>query len=337
MKKIVFILSFAITLLLSACGDGSTFSAEGTVKDLGSQNMRVVYYSDGTQLLTVPVKDNKFEFKAEITQPTIVEFYGANKTLLGRCYVDKGDDMECSFIKNSPQRANVKGNDVSERWCKFLNDNIETFARGDSKKINSMIAKYITSNKQDILSTLLLITEYITPENNDEAIKLLASIAPEARPQHLIESYEALLDRGNNVKAREKVSMTSYFSSTDSLSTFVPHESSYSIITFSNDPTRKDSKLESDLRTLREDYPNKRLQVVDISFDPDTMTWKRSIRYDSASWKQGWVVGGASAHSIERLGISRLPFYIVADSTGKQLYRGTSINEAKTKIKEVLK
>ena len=125
MKKIVFILSFAITLLLSACGDGSTFSAEGTVKDLGSQNMRVVYYSDGTQLLTVPVKDDKFEFKAEITQPTIVEFYGANKTLLGRCYVDKGDDMECSFIKNSPQRANVKGNDVSERWCKFLNDNID--------------------------------------------------------------------------------------------------------------------------------------------------------------------------------------------------------------------
>ena len=88
MKIIVFILSFAITLLLSACGDGSTFSAEGTVKDLGSQNMRVVYYSDGTQLLTVPVKDDKFEFKAEITQPTIVEFYGANKTLLGRCYVD---------------------------------------------------------------------------------------------------------------------------------------------------------------------------------------------------------------------------------------------------------
>ena len=74
MKKITLLLSLSLMLLLYSCGDASTFSAEGTVKDLGTQNMRVIYYCDGTQLLTVPVKDDKFEFKAQITQPTIVEF-----------------------------------------------------------------------------------------------------------------------------------------------------------------------------------------------------------------------------------------------------------------------
>ena len=337
MKKITLLLSLSIMLLLYSCGDASTFSAEGTVKDLGTQNMRVIYYSNGTQLLTVPVKDDKFEFKAQITQPTIVEFYTSGKMLLGRAFVSNGDDLECTFIKNSPQRAVIEGNDVSERWTKFLNENIETFARGNVKKINSLVAKYITSNKQDILSTLLLITEYINLENEDEAIKLLSTISPEARPQSIIESYEALLDRGNNVKAREKLSTTSYYSRDDSLSTYIPHKSSYSVIAFSNESSRQEEKLAENMRAFSNDYAKKRLQVVDISFDPDTALWKKSTATDSATWQQGWVLGGASAHSIERLGISRLPYYIVADSTGNQLYRGCSIDSVKNKIKRLLK
>jgi len=65
--------------------------------------------------------------------------------------------------------------------------------------------------------------------------------------------------------------------------------------------------------------------------------WKKSIENDSATWVQGWVVGAASAHSIERLGINRLPFFIIADSTGKQLYRGPSVDSVTHRIEELLK
>ena len=337
MKNIYFLYALMMIFLLSSCGNSTTFTAEGSIKDLGTQNMRVVYYSNGVQLLTVPVKDDKFNFEANIEVPTIVEFYTSNRSLLGRAYVSPGDDIECVFQKGSPSRAKVEGNDVSERWSKFLNDNIETFARGNIDNINSLIAQYITAHKDDILSTILLVSEYITSENNEEATKLLSSISAEARPESLIDSYEALLDRGNNIKAREKIAMTSYYSSSDSLATFVPHKSSYSILAFSNEPSRKSANISEDMRSLREEYSDKRLQVIEISLDLDTATWKKSIKPDSATWQQGWVVGGASAHSIDRLGISRLPFYIVADSTGIQLYRGNSAEDAKKEIENLFK
>ena len=337
MKNIILLISLSISLLLTSCSDGETFSVEGKVKDLGTQNMRVIYYSNGVQLLTVPVKNDKFEFKASITQASIVEFYTSNKMLLGRAYVKPGDDIECVFQKNSPRRAEIKGNDISERWCKFLYDNIETFSRGNIQKINALVAKYISTHKNDVLSTILLITEYVTPENGEEASKLLSTITAEARPQSLIESFEALLDRGNNIKAHEKISITSYFSNSDSLITFAPHESSYSILAFSNASARQEHNIPQSMRSLRDSYSENRLQIVDISFDTETLTWKKSIQPDSATWQQGWLMGGASAHSIERLGITRLPFYIVADSTGKQIYRGSSIKNAEEEITNLLK
>lgn len=338
MKKFVLILSAVLAMFLVSCGDGVTFAVEGSVEELGTQNMRVVYYANGmVNMQVVEVKDGKFEFKGKTDVPTMLEFYTANKSLLGRAYVMAGDGIKCRLFKNSPYKAEVKGNDVSQRWSGFLKENLTTIARGNSDDINQVVAKYVNANKNDVLSTILLLTEYDSSQNGVEATKLLSAIAPEARPQYLIESYEALLERSNGVKAREKLSITSYFSSADSLKTFVPRESSYSVLAFSNETSRKDDLLADSMRVLRKDFPKKRLQIVDISFDPDTLEWKRSIKPDSATWAQGWVAGAASARSIERLGVTRLPFYIVADSTGTQLYRGSSLIDATAIVRKQLK
>ncbi len=337
-EKANIILVAIMMLVLNSCSDPTTFTVKGNIEGEGTQNMRAVYYDDGgINLLIVPVDNGKFEFEANLNAPTLIEFFSANKILMGRAYVEPGDDIKCNLYNNAPYKAQIKGNDVSERWSKFLNDNIEITASENSDKINSLIVDYINKNNADVLSTILLITEYHTPENNEEASKLLLAIAPEARPHDLIESYEALLDRSFNIKASEKLTMISHYSSTDSLKTFVPNESSYTIITFSNKDTRNDGELADSLRMLRKSYHGKRLQVIDMSLDEDTTIWKKSVKNDSATWRQGWIVGTVSSPSIERLGVSRLPFYIVADSTGKQIYRGGSIENAISMVNERLK
>lgn len=337
-KKVIIILSSILVLLLNSCGDQSSFAVKGRIDGNEAQNMRVVYYANGeVNMLIVPVNDGKFEFEAPLNAPTLVEFFLANKSLLGRAYVEPGDEIKCKLYNNTPYKANIKGNEVSERWTKFLKDNIEITASENTEKKNALVADYINKNKTDILSTLLLITEFQTLENSEEASKLLLMIAPEARQQNIIESYEALLDRSYNIKASGKVSAISHYSSTDSLKTFIPHESSYTIIAFSNKDTRKDGELADSLRELRKAYHGKRLQVIDMSLDADTAIWKKSIKNDSATWRQGWVVGAVSALSLEQLGIYRLPFFIVTDSTGKQIYRGGEIENANAMVNERLK
>lgn len=337
-KKLFFILSIAIATLLSSCSDSAIFSAKGKVEDVGSQNMRVIYYSnDAVTSIIVPIEYGQFNFEAEIKAPSLLEFYTANKSLLARAYVDPSDKIKCHFFKGEPLKATIEGNDVSERWSAFLKQNINILEKKDVAKINALVSSYISSHKDDLLSTLLLLTEYSAIGYEDEASSLLSSIAPEARPQSLITAYEAILDRVINVRSRERLSNISFYHKNDSLSTFASHKASYSILIFSNDIARKNNEFNTKLRSLRKDYHKKRLQILDMSLDPDTAIWKKSIKSDSATWEQGWVVGSVSAHSIERLGISRLPFYIVADSTGTQLYHGTSISDTEQTIAQKLK
>ena len=337
-KKISLIFSFVAALLLVSCGEATTFTVEGKISDVGVQNMRAIYYADGAvNVLVVPVKDGAFEFEANATEPTMVELFSTNKVLLGRGYVYPGDNIECVLYKSAPYKAKISGNEISERWSKFLLENSEVLESNDTKKINVLVESYINSNKTDLLSTLLLLTEYVTPNNEPMAAKLLAAISPDARPQSLIEGYEALLNRSTSVKANEKLGMISFYSSVDSLKSIVAHSSSYIVVAFSDKDTRNEGEIIDSLRALRERYHNRRLQIADISLDIDTTVWKKSIKNDSATWQQGWVVGAVSSHSIDRLGINRLPFYIVADSTGKQLYRGTSIIDASNEVNKVLK
>ena len=338
MKKLSFILSLVALFLLSSCSEPTTFTVNGEIDGGGTQKMRAIYYADGAaNLLGIDVSNGKFKVEGNLTEPSMIEFFSANKKLLGRGYVEPGDELKCKFYKDSPYKAEITGNEVSERWSKFLRDNANTFASNNPEKINNLVKKYINNNKSDILSTLLLLTEFSTPDNEMEAAKLLSLIDPEARPQSLIDSYEALLDRYTNVKASENLAMISYYSSTDSLKTIVPHSTSYSVVAFSNNETRNNGEIADTMRSLRDKYHPRRLQVVDISRDTDTLVWKKSIKGDSATWQQGWVIGAVSAHSIDRLGITRLPFYIVADSTGKQLYRGNSISKATDEVNQVLK
>ena len=337
MKKITLLLTVIVATLLSSCGDSSKFSAKGMIEDVGSQNMRVIYYAnDAVQVLNVPVEFGRFSFETEIKSPTLLEFYTANKALLARAYIDGDERIECKFYNGIPYKAEIKGSDISERWTTFLNENSETISNGNVEEINALVAKYINSNKDDILSTLLLLTEYTTIGNEEAAASLLASINAEARPISLTKQYEILLDRTNNVKSRELLYNTSFYDKNDSISIFAPHKSSYSLLVFSNEKTRKSNNIAKELRNMRNDFHEKRLQIVDISLDTDTAIWKKAIKTDSATWTQGWVIGSVSALSIERLGISRLPFYIVADSSGTQLYHGLSINDAEKAITQHL-
>lgn len=57
----------------------------------------------------------------------------------------------------------------------------------------------------------------------------------------------------------------------------------------------------------------------------------------SAIWLQTWAPGSVASTNIGKLSIPRLPYFIVADSTGAQIYRGPSISTAENTISGKLK
>ena len=102
---------------------------------------------------------------------------------MGRVYASNGDRIECHLTRNAPEKIQVSGNEISERWAKFLNDNADRLTSAGG---NDAIEEYVRKNPSDIVSTLLMLTSYDASSDALRADSIMSSINPEMRPSLLL-------------------------------------------------------------------------------------------------------------------------------------------------------
>lgn len=317
-RLILFILSVLI-LSAGACSSDDSFRVNGVIEGKPTMNLRAGYYADGKyKTVITAVREGEFEFFGNAGQPAILEITDYEYRPIARLYVRNGETYDIRLEQGQPYSIHASGNDENERWSAFLRDNSAKLQGGEA---NSVVAAYINSHPDDIVSTFLLLTEYDASVNIAEADTLFATIAPEARPSALTEGYAFILERLASAVAGAEVPPLKYIDRRDSLMSFNPARQEYSVIAVSTQQNQRSDSLVPALRRLSKKFPKKRLQILDFSLDGDTMVWKRAARMDSATWNQGWVAGGLAGMSVDRLCIPSLPFIIVCDSTGRQLIR----------------
>ena len=109
--------------------------------------------------------------------------------------------------------------------------------------------------------------------------------------------------------------------------------------------SRLEAKLKAGFRCVKlkigaidfdKELDSKRLQIVDVNLDSDTLRWKSILRNDSASWRRYWAVGGVVNNYVRNLSISSTPYYILSDSTGNILYHGDNFAAARKLIENKL-
>lgn len=321
-----FIAAVVVVVTLGGCGDDETFTIEGTIEGNPTMNMRFVYYANNTlnRGLTA-AREGKFEFKGVAPVPAIVEILDNEYRLLGRLYAVNGDRIECRLTRGRPHDIKVNGSETSERWANVLAENAEALA-GPGR--NEVVERYVAANPSDVVSMLLMLTEYDASRDALRADSVLSSIAQEARPSTLVDGFNAMLQRLVAHTATEKVAVIPYFNVRDSLVSFRPSARPWSLVVLSDSKTGRSDSIVPALRKLSRKALRPKLQVAEFSMDRDTLSWRRDIRNDSAAWSQGWVPGSIASAGIERLGIPSLPYFIVVDSTGRQALRTSSVTEA---------
>ena len=118
----------------------------------------------------------------------------------------------------------------------------------------------------------------------------------------------------------------------DTVTTFSPRKHRLSLLVFSDENSGRADSIVPALRRLRKAHTDKALGIIDISLDTDTLAWQSSTRNDTATWDAAWGTGGIASAALRPLAIPRLPYFIVTDSVGSQIYRGASISQALKKI-----
>ena len=130
---------------------------------------------------------------------------------------------------------------------------------------------------------------------------------------------------------RELSSLTLYDRS-DSVVTFSTRRKSYSLIAIvGTDHVQRDSVIPA-IKSLSTGSISPRVAILEISTAPDSTAWKNSVAPDTVSWRQTWEPVALTSHALSRLAIPSVPFFIVTDSTGTQLFRGQSVTEATSAI-----
>jgi len=325
------ILVIIISLFLLGCTDNEQFRVNGTIEGNPTMTLRVGYYADGVYSTQITAaREGKFEFFGKAKQPTVVEILDYDYRPLMRLYASNGETFEIEYDRARPYAAKIRGNDVSERWSKFLADNEAAFM-SSADSANAVIARYVAEHPSDIVSTLLMTTAY----NSRDAVaadSIMGIIEPQARPSSLTESGSYMMQRLISEAANDTIEPLRYAGRMDSARVFDFSEHRVNLLAFSRWGKYRDDSIMPRLEKLSK---VKNLNVLEIDVDPNSTSMIR--RSDTLAWMVGRMPGGLTARGIERLGIPSEPYFIVADSAGAQLLRTPSAGEATDYVLKLLK
>lgn len=342
--------------LLQSCGSGPDFRIQGFVDGLGTQNLKVVYYADGAfQQVSAPAVDGNFTMLGHTDEPTLVWIYNNAGSLVGRLVVDGGDNIAARFAIGNPLDFKVKGNDESELLAKFMSENSELITRvnrtsaagganrragastateADINALNAAVAEFVKNHSGSVAASAVLV-EFYNMSGGREALgrELLEMIDSDERPASIVEPFIYSLSAAefpDSLKMAKHSPLRKGLrllpSRGDSLITLTTRGHARTVLMFTDDESRRCdsvSNLASVLRTLAG------VRLADISLDNDTSSWRRSLPDPGQpDIERFWSLGGPASPGIIGLKISRLPFFVVADSTSRLIYRGTSVKAA---------
>lgn len=331
MKNIITICAATLCLLLATvgCKNNSSFKVEGDIAGAVSTNLHIVYPgNDVLNNVMIAARDGKFTFEGRSDEPTMVQILDNEYNLIGFLYAENGDNIKVHISGRPLAISAIEGNDVNLRLSKWLTANADILKSKDSSRINKAIAAYAGANHDDIVSSMLVVSLYDAQNDPVGALQLLENLSPQARPGHIVEGLSMGLQRVAAPQATGKVKTIEYLSYADSMASFKPATAKRSLLVFTGEVRHRADTLLTGLRTAKNEGAN----VVEFTLSTDTFTWRASVRDDSTTWTHGWIPGGLSAPTVSTLGIPTLPFFIVTDGTGRQLYRGASLTAARAAL-----
>ncbi len=331
MKKMRFLYLFIISILFVSCGGGDDFVVDGVIDGYGTRNIYAVYYADGAyKNKVITAIDGKFFFQGISSKPVIVSLFSGEGRLLGRFVACNGDALSCAISIDSKYENKIEGNKCNEDLTKFFAENKEILSSSDWKQHNDVIEKYVVAHPDNLVSTVLLTTEYYTMGNEHKVDSLLSLINKEARPIYMTESLASQIARGLSTEKGDKLPAMELYTIADTMFKYIADDYARSLLCFTDLGINSGDSIVTIIKRLRNGV--KSLKIVDISLALDSIEWKNNVKKDTFDWMQTWIPGQVMAKSIEKLSIPKLPYFIVADSTGMAIYQGSSMSEAESVI-----
>lgn len=325
-------------LIIAGCSDSDHFTIEGRIDGAGAQSVTLTYYSrGGLKSSTISARNGVFIFSGNAPAPSLAFITVAPENVrIATIVVRDGDHITVEANLNEPYAAKVTGNSESEETAEWIKDNIAALKSHDEKSINKAVADYVRSNPQKLSSTAILTSFYLSAGNESAADSLYSMLDRNVRQPEMTLAFNSVISSYIGSQSKAPIPFLSLYERRDSIISINPLRYSATLICIVSDNKKSRDSIAARLHQLTGEYDRRKLMAVEISTAPDSASWINSLGRDSVKWLQAWTHGSVSSAPLRKLGINRIPYFIVADSIGQAIYRGPSISNAVKTIKKRL-
>lgn len=333
----------ALMALLSACARNE-FSLEFSLPSDAGSSFRVVYHASnskgGLVVETVAALQNgRGVLKCITRYPAVVFISSSPGSQPLAVYATKGDRIKISGDSRDALSWAVEGNEVNEAWTQWRRDNAATLQKRDPDEVNAAVARYVEANPGSQLSTLLLATTFSRRADESLYARLRGMLTGKALDRRLLDACSQCDNIHILPSAPARIGALRLHTLTGKARLLRPDSARASILYFwvtgaEGRPIAIDS-----LKALSAAYPDSSARnIADISLDPDSVNWASPLKYDSLRHTvRAWMPRGTADPRLMRMGVARVPFLIVTDSCGRQIYRGDDISDATVAFRSLMK
>lgn len=339
--KRLFLLSILIAAaaLLHSCSDDNDFTIDGSIAGVGSQSVTLTYFAGGgMKHQTITPSDGKFSFKGESQQPTMAILTVApDGVRIATLVVRNGDHVTVDADLANPLATKASGNSDSEAIAGWTAKNARILESGKAGEINRLVSDYVLDNRSRLSATAILTSFYLAEGYESTADSLLSALDANVRRPEMTQGFNNVISDVLGAAATGPVPFLSLYSSNDSIISINPLRHKATLLCFLGTDRKERDSVVANLRILNDGYSREQLIMAEVSMAPDSAAWRTSIGRDTAGWARTWVRGSVAGAPIRKLGVRRIPFFIVADSAGAAIYRGPSISLARKAVEKKLK
>ena len=324
MKQIHLFLLILVAVLTS-CNSGS-FKIDGNITNLENNTVKVVFRGDsGIVEQTADVdKKGHFAFKGESSQPAIVYLLNDRYETLAVVVAANGDHIKVKGDAGKNMSIKVKGNRLNENWQLFRDEHAAFYTDPNPSRLDAAIEKYVREHPDDVLSTVLMMVDYSDYNDLAKVNKMLKGINTEARPESLTANMMVttqLKKRRTNLPRLTTLNLVKHGGDFEEIKL----ADRMTLLSLWANPQNDRSTLAANLQSISDKTEGK-IRIIDILAESDTLRWHQTIQGEK--WPHYWAPGGPLEQGIQLLGITSLPWYAVADSTGLIVYSGPNLDTA---------
>lgn len=334
-------------LTLTACTDNSV-EIEAELDAADNSSYRIIWLaSSKTQNFygetVIAIRAGKGAVTIPTRYPSVVFVSkGSDSRPATFFWAERGDKIKISGSSgHDPLSWKISGNKINEELTEWRSANIATLGKCafSPGAANGIIAEYVKKNSDNPVASLLLLCVYSRADNEEEFSRLWNSLGEKARDERLL----AAVSRSDILSGETKQNgnlknLTVRSLSPSGRDTLRIIGSRASILYFSGFGNRVPAATDS-LNSLSKAYPDSTRRVIaEIFLEPDSTSWRRTAVGDSLSnYPLMWIPLSYADPQLAGAGVVRTGYFIVADSRGRQIFRGTDAHKASTTFRKAMR